>query len=394
MNRYSVSGLIAEVDELLAGRYPQVLVEAEVRQLVVSPAGHAFVTLTDGQASLQAVAWRTTWRGLRHRPTEGERVLIRGRLSIYAQRGAFQLYIKDAQPAGLGDLARQIEARKLRLAADGLLDDRRKRPLPAAPRVVGVATSSRGAALQDFLRVSGERFPATRVVVAHCTVQGPNAPSEIIRAIELLVEHGEAEVIVVTRGGGSQQDLLAFQDEGLARYIADVPVPVVSAVGHEVDTTIADLVADVAVPTPTAAAVRVLPDGPALIRGVLAAEDRMYAAIGRTLAGHRRRVEGFRTRLRDPVRRIGEVRQAATAAESRLGRALARRLTRDRERVTALQARLDALSPRAVLGRGYALVHGPGGVITDPAQVASGQALDVEVQGGRFGVRVDRTGGP
>ncbi|MFK7931239.1 MAG: exodeoxyribonuclease VII large subunit [Myxococcota bacterium] len=388
MNRYSVSGLIAEVDEVLAGRYPQVLVEAEVRGLTVSPAGHAFLTLTDGKANLQAVAWRTTWQSLRHRPQEGERALIRGRLSIYAQRGAFQLYIKDAQPAGLGDLARQIEARKLRLAADGLLDERRKRALPTAPLVVGVATSSRGAALQDFLRVSGERFPATRILVAHCTVQGPQAPSEILRAIELLVEQGESQVIVVTRGGGSQQDLLAFQDEQLARFIADVPVPVVSAVGHEVDTTIADLVADLAVPTPTAAAVHVLPDGPALIRSVSESEIRLDSALRRFVGARRDRTTELRSRLRHPSRRIADVRKAAAAAQTRLDRSMARELQDRRARLRSVQARLEALSPRAVLGRGYAVVRGPQGIISDASQVVAGQDLDVEVAVGRFGVSV------
>jgi len=389
---YSVTGLVEEVDTLLARRYPRVVVEAEIRQLSQSPAGHVFLQLTDGRSTVSAVCWRTTWRSLRHHPREGDRVLVRGRLSIYTARGQFQLYVNDLRPAGLGELARQIQARKMRLSAEGLLDPRRKRALPQAPRVVGVATSMGGAALQDFLRVSRERFPATRILVAHCSVQGARAPAEIIRAVELLVEQGESEVIVVTRGGGAVEDLLAFQDEHLARCLAHVPVPVVSAVGHEVDTTIADLVADVAVPTPTAAAVRVLPDGPTLQRGLDQAEQRLEEGITRLLQRRRQRVQDLSSRLRHPAQRLIEVRRQARQLRERLDRVFQQRLSTRRERLAGLEARLHALSPRAVLDRGYAIVHGPDGVVTSPEQVAAQQALSVEVAGGRFGVRVSPTG--
>lgn len=383
MNRYSVTGLVEEIDGLLAARYPHVLVEGELRQLtVVSSSGHAFLTLTDGKSLLQAVAWRSTWRGLRWRPREGERVVVRGRLSIYGQRGSFQLYVNDIRPAGQGDLARQIEARKARLGAEGLLDPRRKRPLPESPRYVGVATSLHGAALQDFLRISGERFPATRILVAGCTVQGATAPAEIVRAVELLVEDGRSEVIVVTRGGGSQEDLMAFQDEALARYLAHVPVPVVSAVGHEIDTTIADLVADVAVPTPSAAAVRVVPDGPALVRQIMELEGRMAGALDRRLAQGRREVQELRARLRHPRARLVEVRRRAVAAELRLRPGLGRHLGAARRRLEGLEARLQSLSPRAVLDRGYAVVRGPGGLVRSGSDVAPGDALRIDVADG------------
>lgn len=327
---------------------------------------------------------------MRYKPHEGERVVARGRLSVYGQRGLFQLYVNDIQPAGLGKLAQQIEARKMRLAAQGLLDPRRKRPLPEAPKVVGVATSMGGAALQDFLRVSAERFPAARILVAHCPVQGPRAPSEIIRAVELLLMQGESEVIVVTRGGGSTQDLLAFQDEHLARCLAHSPVPVVSAVGHEVDTTLADLVADVTVPTPTAAAVRVLPDGRELVRRLEQSEQRMERALMSILQRHRARVDGLRDRLRHPAQRITEVRERARLGEQRLQRAMGRELMERRARLSALEGRLQALSPRAVLSRGYAIVHADEGVLTSATQARAGRALTVEVADGRFEVVVGR----
>lgn len=410
MNRYTVSGLVREADLALRDRYPNVNVEGEVRQLTVSSAGHAYMVLTDGTASLRCVVWATTWKRIKHRPREGEKVLIRGGLSVYLQKGEFQLYVNDLRPAGLGALAAELEARKARLAADGLLDPRRKRALPLAPKVVGVATSLQGAALQDFLRVSGERYPATRILVAHCTVQGPLAPSEIMRAVELLLEDGRAEVIVVTRGGGSTEDLSAFQDEQLARFLANSPVPVVAAIGHEVDETIADLVADVSVPTPTAAAVRVLPDGAGLLQATFEAEMRLARALDRGLEQRRFRVEELRRRLRDPVARLSEVKRSAMSAsrradlairgrldraqrrvaelEPRLARAAARALETRRARVVALEGRLLALSPRAVLERGYAVVRGPGGLLRSPAEVEAGDALVIELAGGVLGAQV------
>jgi exodeoxyribonuclease VII large subunit len=388
VQRYSVSGLVEEVDALLRSRFPAVVVEAEIAELTVPSSGHAFLRLADERASIAAVAWRTDWLALRHRPKLGERVLVSGRLAIYGQRGTFQIYVKDVRPVGEGALARELAARRARLEAEGLLDPRRKRPLPVHPRVVGVATSLRGAALQDFLRVSGERYPAARVLVAGCLVQGPQAPADILRAVELLLEDGRAEVIVVTRGGGSAEDLMAFQDEQLARILAHCPVPLVSAVGHEVDTTLCDLVADVVVPTPTAAAVRVLPDGPALVRRIDEAHLRLEESLQRTLSVRRRRVVELAGRLRHPTRRLAEVRRAAESGRERLQREIARALARRRERVVGLEQRLAALSPLAVLDRGYAVVTGPGGVLLDPAEAPAGTAIDVRLARGRLAARV------
>ena len=384
--------MVEEIDALLSARYPRVMVEAEVRQLSVSPAGHAFLSLTDGRSSLSAVCWRTTWKGLSYVPKQGERVLVRGRLSIYGARGQFQLYLNDIRPAGLGELARQIEARKLRLAAEGLLDERRKRALPKAPAVVGVATSLRGAALQDFLRVSGERCPAARIVVAGCTVQGAHAPAEIIQAIELLIRQGESEVIVVTRGGGSAQDLLAFQDEQLARFIADSPIPIVSAVGHEVDTTLADLVADVAVPTPTAAAVAVLPDAMALKRRLEGLELSLETQVNEGLERRRDKVMQLRQRLRGPAQRIHHVRAMALQAEKRMAASWNRSLAERRQATETLKQRLEALSPRGVLQRGYAMVRQDGVPVMRRSAVDETAPLQVEFWDGMLDVSAESKG--
>jgi exodeoxyribonuclease VII large subunit len=380
---YSVSALTLEVDQLLQSRYPHVLVEGEISQLNVHGSGHAYLTLRDEKSSIQCVAWRSTWRSLRFQPHAGDRVLVRGRLSIYGARGSFQLYVSDIRPAGVGDLAKEIEARKARLEAEGLLDPRRKRPLPPIPRVVGVATSLTGAALQDFLQVSGRRFPSSRVLVAGCIVQGKTAPASILRAVELLIMDGRSEVIVVTRGGGSNQDLMAFNDEHLARFLAHCPVPVLSAVGHQVDTTIADLVADVVEPTPSAAAARVFPDGLALAQAIDDATTNLSTATTRYLRLRRAKVESLQARLRHPAQRLRSVRQRLQHSEERLYRAMQVAMSARRATLDTAEGRLKGLSPTEVLSRGYAIVHGPNGIVVDGPRLSVGDRLHIRFARGQ-----------
>jgi exodeoxyribonuclease VII large subunit len=436
VRRYTVRQLTGEIERVVAARWPSIEVEAEVGQIGVPASGHAYLTLRDADAVLNAVAWRDTWRNQTWQPKAGDKVVCRGRMGIYPGKSSYQLFVHVITKAGEGELAAQIAARRARLEDEGLLDPRRKRPLPSAPRFVGVATSLTGAALQDFLKVSGERFPAARILVAGCLVQGATAPASVVSAIELLLEDGRAEVIVVTRGGGGKEDLLAFQDEGLARFIAHCPVPTVSAVGHQVDTTLADLVADVVAPTPSAAAAAVLPDGAALIRRVDDASVRLDDAITRALRQRARQVRELAARVRHPRERLADIRRRANDLDRRLVFTLGQRLDRLRERVAplgprlaasvarrvpqerrelaALEARLvvaaraaverrrasvraaegraGALSPLAVLGRGYAMVLGADGVVSSAAAVRPGERLDVVVADGRFGVRVAAPG--
>lgn len=417
MRRYTVPALAEELDSLLHARYPTILVEAEVGQVQRPASGHCYLQLRDKggprnlDCTLSAIVWRDDWNRLRYQPQVGERVLCRGRLAVFQPRGMVQLQVTEIAPVGLGDLAREIEARKARLMADGLLDPRRKRALPPCPRFVGVATSLTGAALQDFLKVSRHRYPAARILVAGCSVQGVETASSVIRALDLLAEDGRSEVVVVTRGGGSKEDLLPFHDEQLARYLAQYPVPLVSAVGHQIDTTIADLVADAVAPTPSAAAMLVLPDGPALAQRVDEAAGALEAAARRYLRRLTDRLAGCEARLRHPGDRLRDVRARLDVLRERLRATVDRRLRDDdrsliraedrllpavqslverrRRRLEALEGRLRALSPLAVLDRGYAIATGPDGqVLTDPAQVGDGEALQVRVRGGTIAARV------
>jgi exodeoxyribonuclease VII large subunit len=438
VRRYTVPALHDELDALLRGRYPTLLVEGEISQRTTPSSGHTYLTLRDrtprgDQVQLTGIVWKDDWAKMSFKPSEGDRVLCRGRLGLY--RGAVQLQIHDIAPVGEGALAREIEARKQRLAAAGYLDPRRKRVLAKFPRFIGVATSLTGAALQDFLKVSRERFPAARVLVAPCIVQGMEAPSSVIRAIDLLIEDGRSEVIVVTRGGGGREDLVAFHDEALARAIGDSPIPVVSAVGHQIDTTIADLVADVVAPTPSAAAMAVLPDRLAYAQQVDQGVYGLETAVQRYLRAANARVVAERARLRHPSERLALIRLRLAEALTRLTPAMERRLSdrtarlgaataddrlarlvrrsllvrRDQLRVAdrltpavereiarrraalkALEDRLIALSPEAVLGRGYAIVRGPRGVVTDPGGVQHGDRLEIHVGGGSFAARVEQ----
>ena len=428
MRRYTVVQLTEELTQVIGDRYPLLEVEAEVSQLSVPASGHAYMTLAERDAVLAAVVWRSTWSSLAYQPRRGDKIIARGKLGVYAGKGAWQLYVHTISRAGEGDLAAEIARRRARLESEGLLDPRRKRRLPAIPRFVGVATSLTGAALQDFLKVSRERFPAARVLVAGCLVQGPNAPASVISAVDLLLEDGRAELIVVTRGGGSKEDLLAFQDEGLARHLAHCPVPVVSAVGHQVDTTLCDLVADAVAPTPTGAAVLALPDRGALAQQVDALSARLDRAMAELIRRQRARVDHLARRVRHPgerlahvrtrtdallqrlvhrvrarlddarrrvasaqdrghaaiVRRVERARLRAAGLHDRLLPASRRLVERRRARLATAAARLEALSPQRVLERGYAVVTGPAGVLTDPAQIAAGDALTIRVARGQL----------
>ncbi len=388
MRTFTPTSLARELEQVLGKRLPLVQVEAEVAQIHEPSSGHCYLQLRDRDATLSCVMWRSAWRGQRFRPEPGDRVVCRGRVGVFGGQSRYQLYVNIIEPAGVGKLARELQARRARLEAEGLLDPRRKRSLPVCPRWVGVATSITGAALQDFLRVSRHRYPAARVLVAGCTVQGERAAPSVLRAVELLLEDGRAEVIVVTRGGGSKMDLLPFWDEQLARFLAHVPVPVVSAVGHEIDTTLADLVADAVAPTPTAAAVQILPDGPALAQRVDQAEHLLCGAVHRLLGQARRRVAELAARNRDPRQRLAGVRSARADLLVRLHAATLRHVESKRREILAARARLDAVSPTAVLERGFAVVVGPTGVVTSVQETTAGDALRIHLIDGRLSASV------
>ncbi len=394
MKRLTVAGLALEIDRLLNRAFPQLAVEGELSQVQVPASGHAYLVLREKDAVLQVVVWRAEWEQVDPKPNVGDKVVCTGRVGGYPTQGRYQLYATRVEPAGQGELQKKIEAIRRRLEADGLLDPRRRRPLPRFPAVVGLATSPTGAALQDFLRVSRERWPAARILLAPCQVQGADAAGSVVRALELLFEDGRADVVVVARGGGSKVDLLPFQDEQLARWIATGPVPVVTAVGHEIDTTIADLVADATAPTPSAAALRVLPDGPAFAQRVDEASLAIGAAARRLLRRRRDRLIDLAARVVHPSRSLARIEARRSDLHTRLTAAIRRRIQAEHRRIAAASDRLTALSPLGVLDRGYAIVTGPNGLVRRPSDVNAGDALAVRVSHGTIPAVVADAGAP
>jgi exodeoxyribonuclease VII large subunit len=412
----TVSQLTEQLRSVVEERFPAVWVEGEISNFKIYGSGHAYFTLKDEGAQIRAVLFRNRTRRLRFEPADGQHVLAFGSLEVYAQRGEYQLVVELLEPRGLGALQLAFEQRKARLSAEGLFEGARKRPLPRFPRKIGIATSPSGAALRDMLRVLGRRFAGLHIVIAPCRVQGEGAAAEIAQAIADLNGLGDVDVIIVGRGGGSLEDLWAFNEEAVARAIAGSKVPVISAVGHEVDFTIADFVADLRAPTPSAAAEVVVREKRAVADALVDVRLRLVRAVVRPLRDLERRVDHMRARLdraadgvrrragyrvdlltarlraASPYARLNTGRHRLERLETRLHGAMTRRLVGHRHRFTAAAGRLGSLSPLAVLGRGYSLTRTPDGRIVRAArQVAPGDPLSVLLHEGQLDCRVERT---
>jgi exodeoxyribonuclease VII large subunit len=387
---WTVSSLTAyikdcfESDRLLQ----DVWLEGEVSNCKQWPSGHVYFTLKDEGSSISCVIWRSAARLMPVLPADGQAVLLHGRISVYELRGTYQLYVDQVQPAGLGLLHARFEALKAQLSEEGLFDAAHKRPLPPFPRRIGVVTSPRGAALRDILNVLRRRYPLVEIVLAPTLVQGEQAPPQIVEAIERLNLLGDLDLIVVARGGGSLEDLWAFNDEDVARAIFASTTPVVSGVGHETDFTIADFVADRRAPTPSAAAEIAVPDQAQLKAELADYKRRLGMAAFRRLHDKRQALSSSRQALerRSPLRQIDRHRQRIDEHGQSMARSLAHRLALLRERMAGLQARLAALSPLATLERGYAIVRHADSdiVITSVDEVSPGEALAIQLRDGHF----------
>jgi exodeoxyribonuclease VII large subunit len=412
----SVSQLTDQLRQVLEERFPAVWVEGEISNFRFYSSGHAYFTLKDENAQIRAVLFRNRGRRIRFEPGDGQHVLAFGSLEVYGQRGEYQLVVELLEPRGLGALQLAFEQLKQRLAAEGLFEAGRKRPLPHFPRRIGIVTSPSGAAVRDMLRIIGRRFAGLSILIAPCRVQGEGASQEIAQGIADLNRLGGIDVIIVGRGGGSLEDLWAFNEEGVARAIAGSKVPVISAVGHEVDFTIADFVADVRAATPSHAAELVVSEKRAVAEAVLGLRQRLERAAARPLQHLKLRVDDLEARLLNGghgVRRRAEHRVELLAARLRAASPFARlrgdrhrverltaslqsdmrrRLVHARHGVAAAAGRLDSLSPLAVLSRGYSLTRRPDGhVIRRAAEVQPGENLQVLLGEGRLDCRVEAT---
>lgn len=360
---WSVSQVNKAVRALLEGSVDALWVGGEVGNWTRSRQGHCYFTLKDERAQLRCVMWRTEADKLPTDPEEGMRVRVFGALTLYEARGDYQLSVQKLEAEGAEGLWRlAFEKLRKQLESEGLLDPARKRPLPRYPNTIGVVTSPTGAAIRDILSVLRRRAPWVRVLIRGARVQGDGAAREVARALGALADTGACDVVIVGRGGGSVEDLWAFNEEPVARAIAACPVPVVSAVGHEVDVTISDLVADLRAPTPSAAAEAVVPDGEAVQRQLQALPARLARGLRGTVVRRRSGIAEGLARLRRALeRRLAPPRQTVDLATGRLERGLSRALERKRVRLGALSGRLHALSPLAILDRGYSVARTPDG---------------------------------
>ena len=384
----TVSGLTRYLRELFESNVllQSVWVEGEVSNLRRSTAGHCYFTLKDAEAQIRC-AWFAGSMPLGARPpADGEQVVAHGRVSIYEQRGEYQMYVTVVHPAGAGLLNLRFEELRARLEREGLFDPARKRPLPRFPRRVGVVTSPNGAVFHDVVNVLSRRFPAVEIVLAPTPVQGEEAAPLIAFGVEALNHLAEPDVILVVRGGGSLEDLWSFNEETVARAIYGSRAPIVSGVGHETDLTIADLVADLRAPTPSAAAELVVPDW------------REWAARGETLRDRLRdlapaRLGDRRAELADLALRIDERRLAADGLAERALTVLRHRLALERARLAGRADQLEALSPDAVLRRGYSVTRHArtGAVVRRLEEIYPGAPLEVKVADGQFRATVDRS---
>ena len=398
----SVSELTAAIRDQLEGEFASVLVEGELSNAKVWNNGHLYFTLKDDRAQLRGIMFRTQLRYLKFKPADGLRVIARGRISVYEARGEYQITCEYLEPQGHGALQLAFEQLKKRLEAEGLFEEARKRPLPALPRKIGIVTSLDGAAIRDMLKVLARRYHNAQVVIRSTRVQGEGSALDIAQAIRAIARVPDVDVLIVGRGGGSIEDFWAFNEEPVARAIAECPLPVISAVGHESDVTIADFVADRRAPTPSAAAEIVVASRDEFSHRIERMRDRLDAAVlgriqalsrrvhvassrpalagfptrlalrgrdvtdlthrlrqtvrarlttrDRTLAGLRRRLDTF-----DLGRRLDAIRSGLTAADTRLATTIRRRQDRNEARLREYAGRLETLSPLAVLGRGYAV---------------------------------------
>lgn len=372
--------MVIEGDRVLSN----VFVCGEISNFKLYSSGHAYFTLKDDAGQLKSVMFRSYFSRMAFMPEDGMRVIAHGRVSVYETNGQYQLYVDDLQPDGAGSLAMRFEQLKRKLAAEGLFDEARKRPLPPMPRRVGVITSPSGAAVHDIINVLGRRFPATEMILYPSEVQGAQAPAQLIAGVEFFSETRLVDVIILGRGGGSAEDLWAFNDEYLARAVAACSVPVISAVGHESDFTICDFVADRRAPTPSAAAEIAVPDVNEILRGLASTKVGLQNLMQKRILQERRMLNQI-TQSRvftRPEQMLDNFRMRLDEREADLNHAVDQTLLQKKQSMAAVAGKLQALNPLSILARGYATVSRDGISVTSIKQINENDTLDIRMTDG------------
>lgn len=379
LNSY-IGGLIAS-----DGNLQGLLVEGELSNVNInSKSGHMYFSVKDKNSVIRAVMFSWSVRNLKFRPADGMKVIIRAQVTVYEPSGQYQLRVEDMQPDGVGALAMQLEQLKKKLNAEGLFDDSHKKPLPDFPRTVGVITSPTGAALRDICDILGRRFPCAEVVLAPVLVQGEEAPAQLIRAVNMFSVNNAADVIIIGRGGGSMEDLWAFNDEGLARAIYECRIPVISAVGHETDVTICDFVSDLRAPTPSAAAELAVPDRVDLYANIVSVYREGTSALYGKLNLYQNDTERLYrlTEAHSPALKTDKYTELVTSYAARAHNTANARFDGVLAQSRELFSKLEALNPMAVLNRGFAYVSKEGKNVASAKDVKSGDIVDIRLRDG------------
>jgi exodeoxyribonuclease VII large subunit len=391
---WSVSDLNAYIKELVAIDYrlQELQVIGEVSNFSQAKSGHLYFTLKDESSQIRCVMWASMVKRSTFMPIDGDAVVAQGRISVYEAMGTYQLYVEWLEPAGRGDLAREFEQLKERLEAEGLFDQEHRIPIPTFPRKIGIVTSANAAALRDIRTVLRRRWPLVSVLIAPALVQGRDAPAEIVQAIQWLDGRQDVDTIIVSRGGGSMEDLWAFNDEGVARAIYNAAHPVIVGVGHETDFTIADFVADLRAPTPSAAAELAVPDLTDMMDHIRGMSASMVSDTEAILKGQRIYLNGLIRALKNlsPQSALDSQRQFVDGLYERLDRAITIYLEQQRNKLEYSHARLVAISPIFTLARGYAIVKKKDGTIVRTIQaVETGDGIDIQLADGDIEARVE-----
>ena len=354
---YSVSELNAEIRELIETSLPVLWVRGEISNFTHHSSGHMYFSLKDEQSQISCVMWKS--RAIQFAPADGTMVRVFGNIRMYEKRGTIQIDVIKMIPAGVGDLQMAFEALKRRLFEEGLFDEEYKKPIPEFPETIGIVTSPTGAAIRDIRQVISRRFPSVQLILAPAIVQGDDAPASIVEAIRTLNEHGKADVLIVGRGGGSLEDLWAFNDERVARAIFNSTIPVISAVGHEIDTTISDYVADLRAPTPSAAAELAVPDRLTVIERVRSLQYTIEQALERRLRENRQRLEAVRNSygFRKPADILFQHRQRLDELEQSIQVTVKHVINLLKQQLLLNSRRIEGLSPHSVLKRGYSITR-------------------------------------
>lgn len=394
MKLWTVSELTGEIGRMFSGKpeFQNCWVSAELSNFKNHrPSGHWYFTLKDEYSNLRGVMFRTRTRNVRFLPADGMKVLVRGNLRIYERDGNIQLYVEEMQPSGLGELYLAFEQLKIRLAAEGLFSRELKKPIPRFPRRIGIVTSQTGAALRDIITVMQRRYPGMSWILAPAAVQGESAPAEIARAISLLNKLADIDVLIVGRGGGSLEELWAFNTEEVARAIALSRIPVISAVGHETDITIADFAADLRAPTPSAAAELAIPLLHEMQDRLLQLTRSLASGMRSQLQQKRNLVDALagRASLQNPCWRLAQSRQELDVLAGKLQGNMTGFVADKNGILKLLTAKLDLLSPLAILGRGYSIAYGSKGNLLRSAQdVNPEEEIKVRLAQGSIACRV------